>query len=50
MSKIQLERLQKDLIELDTYIEKVKRKGKNNLVAALTKKRDFLSSRLTETS
>ena len=46
MSRIQLDRLRKDLEELNLYISKVKEKGKMDLVSKLNKKRDFLESKL----
>lgn len=50
MSKIQLERLQNDLLELRTYIDKVKEKGNNDLVSKLKRKYEFLSTRIAEVS
>jgi hypothetical protein len=50
MSKIQLDRLKNDLLELTKYIERVKTKNNNNLLSKLTQKRDFLESRLVEVS
>jgi len=50
MSKIQLDRLKNDLEELDNYISKVRKRGKTDIVSKLTKKREFLSSRLAEAS
>ena len=46
MSRIQLDRLRKDLEELHIYISKVKEKGKMDLVLKLKRKRDYLESRL----
>lgn len=46
MSKIQLDRLNKDLIELNLYMEKVKKKGNNDLLSKLKRKHDFLKSKL----
>lgn len=46
MSRIQLDRLRKDLEELNLYISKVKEKGKMDLVLKLKRKRDYLESRL----
>lgn len=46
MSRIQLDRLRKDLEELNLYISKVKEKGKMDLVSKLKRKRDYLESRL----
>ena len=50
MSKIQLDRLKNDLMELDNYITKVSKRGNTDLVQKLSKKRDFLSNRLAEAS
>lgn len=50
MSKIQLDRLKNDLIKLDNYITKVQKRGNTDLVQKLSKKREFLSTRLAEAS
>lgn len=50
MSKIQLERLHNDLLELEQYINKVVKKGNKDLVSKLKRKREFLSSRIAEVS
>lgn len=50
MSKIQLDRLKNDLMELDNYIKKVRQRGNTDLVQKLSKKREFLSTRLAEAS
>ena len=50
MSRIQLDRLKNDLIELDEYIKKVRKKGNSDLVSKLNQKRKFLSSRLANAS
>lgn len=50
MSKIQLERLQNDLSELETYINKVRKKGNKDLVSKLKRKYNFLHSRIAEAS
>lgn len=50
MSKIQLDRLKNDLMELDNYITKVRQRGNTDLVQKLSKKREFLSTRLAEAS
>lgn len=50
MSKIQLERLQNDLLELETYIDKVEQKGNKDLVSKLKRKYDFLYTRIAEAS
>jgi len=48
MSKIQLERLNNDLTDLQTYIDKVAKKGNKDLVAKLKRKYEFLSTKLAE--
>ena len=48
MSKIQLERLNNDLRELQTYNDKVTRKGNKDLVNKLKRKYNFLSNKLAE--
>lgn len=50
MSKIQLDRLKRDLLELNVYIDKVKRRGNNDLLSKLTRKYDFLKSKLETSS
>jgi len=50
MSKIQLDRLRNDLMELEQYINKVKKRGNNDLVSKLKRKYEFLSSRIAEVS
>lgn len=49
MSKIQLERLRNDLLELEQYINKIVKKGNKDLVSKLKRKHEFLSSRIAET-
>ena len=49
MSKIQLDRLRNDLLELNAYIEKVKSKGNKDLLSKLKIKYDFLQSKLETT-
>lgn len=49
MSKIQLNRLQNDLMKLTSYMEKVRLRGKLDLLSKLDRKQDFLKSKL-ETS
>jgi uncharacterized membrane protein (DUF106 family) len=46
MSKIQLDRLRKDLEELNEYITKITKRGNMDLVTKLKRKRDFLESKL----
>jgi hypothetical protein len=50
MSKIQLNRLHKDLIELNSYMEKVRLRGKLDLLSKLKRKHDFLKSKLETSS
>ncbi len=50
MSKIQLDRLKKDLIELNSYMDKIKQKGKLDLLSKLKRKHDFLKSKLETSS
>ena len=50
MSKIQLDRLKNDLLELTNYMEKVKQKNNKDLLSKLKRKRDFLESRLEQVS
>ena len=46
MQCTQVERLKNDSRELDHYIYKLQKRGKQNLVVKLTKKRDFLNQPL----
>lgn len=46
MSKIQLDRLKKDLMELVSYMDKIKQKGRLDLLSKLQRKHDFLKSKL----
>jgi hypothetical protein len=50
MSKIQLDRLKNDLLELTNYMERVKQKNNKDLLSKLKRKRDFLQSRLEQVS
>lgn len=50
MSKIQLQRLKNDLIELESYIIQVKRSGRNDLVSKLKYKHEYLSTKIAEAS
>ena len=50
MSKIQLDRLKNDLLELNNYIERVKMKNKKDLLSKLKRKRLFLQSKLESVS
>ena len=42
----QLERLKQDALELDTYINKIKKRGKTDLLSKLNVKKQFLSQAL----
>ena len=46
MSKIQVDRLKNDLLELNNYIERVKMKNNTDLLCKLKRKREFLKSTL----
>lgn len=46
MSKIQVDRLKNDLLELNNYIERVKMKNNKDLLSKLKRKREFLKSTL----
>lgn len=46
MSQSQLDRLAKDLTELNEYITKIKGRGDMDLVLKLKRKREFLASKL----
>ena len=46
MSKIQVDRLKNDLLELNNYIERVKMKDNKDLLSKLKRKREFLKSTL----
>ena len=46
MSKIQVDRLKNDLLELNNYIESVKMKNNTDLLSKLKRKREFLQSTL----
>ena len=51
MSKIQVDRLKNDLLELNNYIERVRMKKKNkDLLSKLKRKREFLESTLESVS
>jgi hypothetical protein len=50
MSKVQLDRLTKDLTELNNYIDKIKTRGNLDLLSKLKRKRDFLKSKLVTSS
>jgi len=49
MSRIQLDRLRNDLLELTSYMEKVKQRGNKDLLSKLKRKHDFLKSKLETT-
>ena len=44
----QLERLVQDANELDTYINKITKKGKTDLLSKLTTKKQFLTRTIAE--
>lgn len=48
MQCTQVERLKNDSRELDHYIYKLQKRGKQNLVVKLTKKRDFLNQTIKD--
>jgi len=48
MTAIQLERLKKDSVELETYAKKLKRKGLIQRMKLIMEKRDFLERRIAE--
>lgn len=51
MSKIQVDRLKNDLLELNNYIERVRMKTNNSdLLSKLKRKREFLQSTLESVS
>jgi hypothetical protein len=49
MSRIQLDRLSKDLNELVHYMDRVKQRGNLDLLSKLKRKYDFLKSKLETT-
>ena len=44
----QIERLKTDSRELDNYIYRLKKKGKNNLISKLKRKQQFLQQAIAE--
>jgi hypothetical protein len=48
MSEKQLERLKRDSQELDYYIQRMKKKGRDNLVYKLAKKQAYLNQTIVE--
>jgi len=48
MSKIQLDRLKKDRNELGYYIQRMKKKGRDDLVYKLSKKQAYLDQTIEE--
>jgi len=44
MPTSQLQRLRQDVSELDSYIAKLKEKGKHDLILKLQKKRNYLNA------
>ena len=48
MSEKQLDRLRKDSYELDHYIKRLRKKGRDDLVYKLAKKQAFLNQTIVE--
>lgn len=48
MPKNQIERLKNDSRELDNYIHRLKKKGRDNLARKVTIKQDFLNQTIAE--
>lgn len=48
MSEKQLERLKRDSHELDHYIQRLKKKGRDDLVYKLSKKQAFLNQTIVD--
>jgi hypothetical protein len=48
MSEKQLDRLRKDSYELDHYIQRLRKKGRDDLVYKLAKKQAFLNQTIVE--
>lgn len=48
MSEKQLDRLKKDSHELDFYIQKMRKKGRDDLVYKLAKKQAYLNQTIVE--
>jgi hypothetical protein len=48
MSGIQIERLKRDSQELGYYIQRMKKKGRDNLVYKLAKKQEYLNQTIVE--
>lgn len=44
----QFDRLKQDVIELDNYIDKLKKRGRNDLVGKLRQKREYLVKYIAE--
>jgi flagellar motility protein MotE (MotC chaperone) len=44
----QLDRLRQDVIELDEYIKKLEKRGKNELISKIKRKRHYLEKHITE--
>jgi hypothetical protein len=44
----QLERLNRDVIELDTYINKLKKRGRIDIIPKMMKKKLFLMNHIAE--
>ena len=48
MTSAQLDRLKRDCKELDHYIHKLNKKGRNDLAYKINRKRDFLNQHIQE--
>jgi hypothetical protein len=44
----QFDRLKQDVIELDNYIAKLKKKGQKDLVSKISRKREYLANHIAE--
>lgn len=44
----QFDRLKQDVVELDNYIAKLKKKGQKDLVSKLSHKREYLANYIAE--
>jgi cell division protein FtsB len=44
----QFDRLKQDVIELETYITKLKKKGKTDLATKISRKREYLKDYIAE--
>jgi hypothetical protein len=48
MPKNQIERLKNDSRQLDNYIHRLRKRGKDNLAHKITMKREYLNQTITE--